>query len=157
MMFWTSIFWTNNFWTNNWNNWNIWFLIFFNYVLLLFYFRKVVDTFVQSGALRATLNHVHAIELNSIRPLLTHTLDQIGRLELSLAHVNRATQGSQSFLDRSNFNNSSYSWINDTIIKRNINTTLSRNLSCFFFNQYKVFFICRCSKNWQKKSAVNHL
>ena len=53
----------------------------------------MVDTFVQSGALRATLNHVHAIELNSIRPLLTHTLDQIGRLELSLAHVNRATQG----------------------------------------------------------------
>ena len=43
-----------------------------------------------------------------LRPCLTHTLDQIGRLELSLAHVNRATQGSQSFLDRSNFNNSSY-------------------------------------------------
>ena len=41
-----------------------------------------MDTFVQSGALRATLNHVHAIELNSIRPLLTHTLDQTGRLEL---------------------------------------------------------------------------
>ena len=59
--------------------------------------------------MHATFNYVHAIELNSIRPLLTYTLDQIGRLELSHAHVNRATQGSQSFLDRSNFNNSSYS------------------------------------------------
>ena len=63
---------------------------------------------MQSGALRATLNHVHAIELNSVRPLLTHTLDQIGRLEMSLADVNRATQGSQSFMDRSNVNNSIY-------------------------------------------------
>ena len=44
------------------------------------FFRKIVDDFVKSEALRATLNNVHAIEMNSVRPLLTHSLDQIHRL-----------------------------------------------------------------------------
>ena len=39
-----------------------------------------MDDFVKSEALRATLNNVHAIEMNSVRPLLTHSLDQIHRL-----------------------------------------------------------------------------
>ena len=45
--------------------------------------RKVVNSFVLSGSLRATLNNVQLIELNSIRPLLPHTLDQILRLEMA--------------------------------------------------------------------------
>jgi len=45
--------------------------------------RKVVDSFVLSGSLRATLNNVQLIELNSVRPLLPHTLDQILRLEMA--------------------------------------------------------------------------
>ena len=68
-------------------------------------YRKVVDSFVQSGALRATLNHVHTIELNSVRPLLTHALDQIHRLEMSVADVNRL---SQSQNNSALFNNSLY-------------------------------------------------
>jgi hypothetical protein len=32
---------------------------------------------VQSGALRATINNVQLIELNTVRPLLPHTLDQV--------------------------------------------------------------------------------
>ena len=53
-------------------------------------YRKMMDTFVQSGALRATINNVQLIELNTIRPLLPHTLDQVrqGILqgEVSLYH-----------------------------------------------------------------------
>ena len=73
-------------------------------------FRKVVDSFVQSGALRATLNHVHTLELNSVRPLLTHTLDQIYRLEMAASEATRLTQASQGGLDRSSMllNNSLY-------------------------------------------------
>jgi hypothetical protein len=37
----------------------------------------MMDTFVQSGALRATINNVQLIELNTVRPLLPHTLDQV--------------------------------------------------------------------------------
>ena len=37
----------------------------------------MMDSFVQSGALRATINNVQLIELNTIRPLLPHTLDQV--------------------------------------------------------------------------------
>ena len=66
-----------------------------------------MDSFVQSGALRATLNYVHAIELNSVRPLLTHTLDQIHRLEMSVADAHRASQGSQSTLNSSSLMNNS--------------------------------------------------
>ncbi len=64
-------------------------------------FRRIVDSFVQSGSLRATLNNVHAIELNQIRPLLPHTLDQIARLEMAASEVKRSTQGSQNITDRS--------------------------------------------------------
>ena len=77
-------------------------------VIILIFFRKYCDTFVQSGSLRATLNNVHAIELNSVRPLLTHTLDQINRMELSLAHASRLAEGSQSTLNSSHYNNSFY-------------------------------------------------
>merc|ERR1719211_195291 len=44
--------------------------------------RKIVDAFVQSGSLRATLDNVQLIEINTIRPLLPQTLDQIYRLEM---------------------------------------------------------------------------
>jgi len=72
--------------------------------------RKVVDSFVLSGSLRATLNHVQLIELNSVRPLLPHTLDQILRLEMagleprrqrassSLVNSSGATAGDRSML-----------------------------------------------------------
>jgi len=36
-----------------------------------------MDSFVQSGALRATINNVQLIELNTMRPLLPHALDQV--------------------------------------------------------------------------------
>jgi len=52
--------------------------------------RKVVDSFVLSGSLRATLNNVQLIELNSVRPLLPHTLDQILRLEMAGLEPRRA-------------------------------------------------------------------
>ena len=37
----------------------------------------MTDTFIRSEALRATVNHVQVIELNTIRPLLPQTLDQV--------------------------------------------------------------------------------
>ena len=54
--------------------------------------RKVMDSFVQSGALRATINNVQLIELNTVRPLLPHTLDQIYRLEIAASDVARRRQ-----------------------------------------------------------------
>merc|ERR1712141_511943 len=45
--------------------------------------RKIVDSFVQSGSLRARLDHVQLIEINNIRPLLPLTLDHIHQLEMS--------------------------------------------------------------------------
>ena len=39
-----------------------------------------MDTFVQSGALRATINNVQLIELNTVRPLLPHALDHVNKL-----------------------------------------------------------------------------
>merc|ERR1719211_643889 len=57
--------------------------------------RKVVDSFVQSGSLRATLNHIQLIELNSIRPLLPQTLDHIHRLEMAGVERRRLSQTSQ--------------------------------------------------------------
>ena len=87
-------------WTLNKTFWGGFFVI-----ITYHYYRKVVDSFVQSGALRATLNHVHTIELNSVRPLLTHALDQIHRLEMSAADVNRLSQSQNT---SALFNNSIY-------------------------------------------------
>ena len=61
--------------------------------------------------LRATLNNVQTIEMNSIRPLLTHTLDQIHRLEMahhSAEVANISQSQSQNTMDRSSFNQSSF-------------------------------------------------
>ena len=65
----------------------------------------MVDTFIQSGALRATLNHVQLIELNTVRPLLPHALDQINRLELAAAEAAIRQQQSQ----QNNSTNQSFS------------------------------------------------
>ena len=58
--------------------------------------------------LRATLNNVQTIEMNSIRPLLTHTLDQIHRLDMATHTAERASQNSQNTMsmDRSSFSHS---------------------------------------------------
>ena len=72
--------------------------------------RKIVDAFVQSGSLRATLDHVQLIEINNIRPLLPLTLDHIHQLEMSGASaINRLQTSSfqnNSTVDRSLLNNS---------------------------------------------------
>jgi hypothetical protein len=57
--------------------------------------RKIVDSFVQSGSMRATLDHVQLIELNSIRPLLPQTLDHIHRLEMNGSELRNRSQTSQ--------------------------------------------------------------
>ena len=64
-----------------------------------------MNKYVQSGALRATLNNVHTIELNSVRPLLTHALDQIHRLDMNLADSHRLSQSQNT---SALFNNSLY-------------------------------------------------
>jgi len=75
--------------------------------------RKVVDSFVLSGSLRATLNNVQLIELNSIRPLLPHTLDQILRLEMGGLEPRRA---------RANMSTTSY--LNSTSDRSMLSTTM---------------------------------
>lgn len=70
--------------------------------------RKIVDSFVLSGSLRATLNNVQLIELNGVRPLLPHTMDHIHRLEMASSEARRvrAHQGSQNVTaDRSMLSN----------------------------------------------------
>ena len=72
--------------------------------------RKIVDSFVMSGSLRATLDHVQLIEINTIRPLLPLTLDHIHRLEMSGADARNRLQTSNiqnnSTVDRSLLTNS---------------------------------------------------
>ena len=72
--------------------------------------RKIVDAFVQSGSLRATLDHVQLIEINTIRPLLPLTLDHIHQLEMSGASATNRLHASSfqnnSTVDRSLLNNS---------------------------------------------------
>ena len=73
--------------------------------------RKIVGDFVQSGSLRATLDNVQLIELNSIRPLLPLTLDHIHRLEMggSEGGTNRSQTSfmtNNSTVDRSLLSNS---------------------------------------------------
>ncbi len=82
--------------------------------------RKSVNALVQSGQKHAKLDHLELIELNAVRPLLPHTLDQIQRLEVATAAVARrraaatgtgSTSQSSSFLsgaDRSSANNTMY-------------------------------------------------
>ena len=63
-----------------------------------------------SGSLRATLDHVQLIEINTIRPLLPLTLDHIHRLEMSGADARNRLQTSNiqnnSTVDRSLLTNS---------------------------------------------------
>ncbi len=48
-----------------------------------------MDTFVQSGALRATINNVQLIELNTVRPLLPHALDHVSKNYIQVSLVIR--------------------------------------------------------------------
>ncbi|CAB4055709.1 GINS2 [Lepeophtheirus salmonis] len=59
--------------------------------------RKSVDAFVRSGMLHAKLDHLHLIELNTVRPLLPATLDQINRLEMASAIAQYNSDSSRSF------------------------------------------------------------
>lgn len=43
--------------------------------------RTSVDAFVKSEGVHARLDHLTAMEINGIRPLLPHTLDQILRIQ----------------------------------------------------------------------------
>ena len=83
-------------------------MLFIIYSFISVFYRKIVDSFVQSGALRATLNNVQTIEMNSVRPLLTHALDQIHRLDMATHTAERASQNSQNTMsmDRSSFSHS---------------------------------------------------
>ncbi|KAJ9594891.1 hypothetical protein L9F63_013816, partial [Diploptera punctata] len=46
--------------------------------------RSSIDAFVKSGGSHAKLDHLTALEINSIRPLLPHALDELHRLENAL-------------------------------------------------------------------------
>lgn len=72
--------------------------------------RKIVDSFVLSGSLRATLNHVQLIEINSVRPLLPETINHIHRLEMAGSEASRARAQSQTntTADRSMLSHSLY-------------------------------------------------
>ena len=72
--------------------------------------RKIVDAFVQSGSLRATLDNVQLIEINNIRPLLPLTLDHIHQLEMSGASATSRLQTS-SFQNNSTVDRSISSYI----------------------------------------------
>lgn len=43
--------------------------------------RTSVDAFVKSEGVHARLDHLTAMEINSIRPLLPHALDQMLRIQ----------------------------------------------------------------------------
>ena len=68
--------------------------------------RKSVDTFIQGGFQQAKLNHLQLIELNTMRPLLPHTFDQINRLNKATAAAKRVSQSSNN-TSRSFYGNNS--------------------------------------------------
>ena len=47
--------------------------------------RSSVDAFVNSGSSHAKLDHLTVLEINSIRPLLPHALDELHRLESAVS------------------------------------------------------------------------
>ncbi|XP_047361934.1 probable DNA replication complex GINS protein PSF2 isoform X2 [Vespa velutina] len=57
--------------------------------------RTSVDSFIKSDSLHARLDHLTMMEINSIRPLLPHTLDQILRIQSSSSSGTGSTTASQ--------------------------------------------------------------
>jgi len=43
--------------------------------------RSSVDAFIKTGGSYAKLDHLTAMEINSIRPLLPHALDELSKLQ----------------------------------------------------------------------------
>lgn len=43
--------------------------------------RTSIDAFLKSDGMHAKLDHLTAMEINSVRPLLPHALDQIMRIQ----------------------------------------------------------------------------
>lgn len=43
--------------------------------------RSSVDAFIKTGGSHAKLDHLTAMEINSIRPLLPHALDELYKLQ----------------------------------------------------------------------------
>jgi hypothetical protein len=70
--------------------------------------RKSVDAFIQSGLAHAKLDHLQLIELNSVRPLLPHTMDRILELEKANADVRRISTQRGTPGDRSFIGNTTY-------------------------------------------------
>ena len=58
--------------------------------------RKSVDGFIQGGFLHSKLNHLQLIELNSVRPLLPHSFDQVNRLNMATNAARRVSQSTNS-------------------------------------------------------------
>lgn len=49
--------------------------------------RTSIDAFLKSDGMHAKLDHLTAMEINSVRPLLPHALDQIMRIQtVSIFH-----------------------------------------------------------------------
>lgn len=44
--------------------------------------RTSIDTFLKGDILHAKLDHLTAMEINSVRPLLPHALDQMLRIQM---------------------------------------------------------------------------
>ncbi|KAI4476550.1 hypothetical protein M0802_001910 [Mischocyttarus mexicanus] len=53
--------------------------------------RTSVDSFIKSDSTHARLDHLTMMEINSIRPLLPHTLDQVLRIQSSGSNTRNAT------------------------------------------------------------------
>lgn len=50
--------------------------------------RTSIDAFLKSEGLHAKLDHLTAMEINSVRPLLPHALDQMLRIQtISVLHT----------------------------------------------------------------------
>ena len=58
-----------------------------------------MEAFVQSGMQHAKLDHLHLMELNTVRPLLPATMDHVYRMEMASAQVKKMSQSSTA--DRS--------------------------------------------------------
>ncbi|KAL3858772.1 hypothetical protein ACJMK2_009025 [Sinanodonta woodiana] len=54
--------------------------------------RSSIDTFVRGDATHAKLNHLTLMELNTVRPFLTNSLDQLYVLRSNLSGKTQATQ-----------------------------------------------------------------